>query len=708
MLEFGNRVAQEDRDGFARGKTPGCMDGNEAAVTGGRRVGTGRRRDPVALLAILALTLALRLWGLEQNGWGAEYYTAAVRSMAISWHNFLYCTFDPAGFISVDKPPIALWLQVASVKLFGFHPLSLLVPQALEGVASVWLLFHLVRRRFGASAALPAALFFAITPVFVAVNRTNNTDSCLVLGLLLAAWALVKAAEEGSRRLLLISMVLMGLAFNIKMLAAFIVLPIFFLIYFVGAPQRLRRRIVDLTLAGIVLGATSLPWVLTVELTPAHRRPFIGGSSRNSMVELLVGYNGIGRFLSPVKRSETAGSELGTAQALGPGVQRATGESDGMEPITRSVLTRLFVQTKTGPLRLVDGQLAAQAGWLLPLALMALMIGAFQSPFRRPFAANHLNLLFWFGWIVIYVIVYSYAGGILHYYYLATLAPALATLAGIGLARLWNCYRQKGARALLLPVTLLLTAAWQLYIQASALGWTFVTLRGRYGDWQGWIHIILVAGTLIAASGLLLILRRRTSNRITDTLAVGLVATGLVALIAVPSAWALSSVLLPGQGILPSADLYRLDSVSRNADARFLGLFGHSIDTSKLVGFLKANRTGERYLLATSTAQLAAPIIISTGEAVMARGGFHGLDPALSPEKLAQMVKDKQVRFVMLGDVAMVSRRMGAGAAGRPIVDWVRANGKLVDRTLWRSPHSRGRVGLYDLRPDVGLVAAVP
>jgi 4-amino-4-deoxy-L-arabinose transferase-like glycosyltransferase len=170
----------------------------------------------------------------------------------------------------------------------------------------------------------------------------------------------------------------------------------------------------------------------------------------------------------------------------------------------------------------------------------------------------------------------------------------------------------------------------------------------------------------------------------------------------------LSSVLLPGQGILPSADLYRLDSASRNADARVLGLFGRTADTSKLVGFLKANRMGERYLLATSTAQLAAPIIISTGEAVMARGGFHGLDPAVSPEKLARMVEAKQIRFMMLGDVALVSRRMGADAAGKPIADWVRANGKLVDPTLWRSLRSRSRIELYDLRPEVALVPASP
>jgi 4-amino-4-deoxy-L-arabinose transferase-like glycosyltransferase len=568
--------------------------------------------------------------------------------------------------------------------------------------------FHLVRRRFSASAALLAALFFAITPVFVAVNRTNNTDSCLVLALLLAAWPLMKAAEEGNRRLLFLSMALIGLAFNIKMLAAFIVLPTFFLVYFLGAPQRWQRRIIDLTMATVVLAATSLPWVLAVELTPTDQRPFIGGSSRNSMLELLVGYNGIGRFVSRVKPPVNAGSEPETAQTASSAVQRAIDASTAGEPRPRSVLSRLFVKTPTGPLRLADGQLAAQVGWLSPLAVMALAIGAFQNRFRRPRSRTHLVLLFWFCWIVTYVVVYSYAGGIMHFYYLVTMAPALAALAGIGLEGLWSHYRQKGSLALLLPVTLLLTAAWELSIQASALGWTLDTLRERSGDWQGWLHIVLVVGTLVAAAGLLLILRLPASNRTVHALAKGSLALGLIALLAVPVAWALSSVLLPGQGVLPSADLYRLDSVSRNADARALGRFGRTVDTSKLVGFLKANRGGERYLLATSTAQLAAPIIISTGEAVMARGGFHGLDPAVPPEKLARMVETKQVRFVMLGDVAIVSRRMGATAAGKPIADWVRMNGKLVDPTLWRSFRSRSSGELYDLRPDVALVPAHP
>jgi 4-amino-4-deoxy-L-arabinose transferase-like glycosyltransferase len=277
------------------------------------------------LLLIILLALVLRLYGLERNGWGIEYYSAAVRSMALNWHNFFFCAFDPTGFISVDKPPVALWLQVAAVKLLGFHPLSVLLPQVLEGAVSVWVLFHIVRRHFNAAAALLSAFFLAVTPVLVAVNRTNNTDSCLVLVLLLATWALMKATDEGNRWLLLASMFLVGVAFNTKMLAAFIVLPTFILIYFVGAPRKRQRRIVDLMLAGVILVVISLPWVLTYELTPVDSRPFIGGSTKNSMLELLVGYNGIERFISPIKRSEITGN--------GPNIARTDTEETRRLPM---------------------------------------------------------------------------------------------------------------------------------------------------------------------------------------------------------------------------------------------------------------------------------------------------------------------------------------------------------------------------------------
>src|SRR5262245_20346246 len=229
-----------------------------------------RWRPPLGLglVAVRSTAAVLRLWRLDQNGFGNEYYTAGVRSMSQNWHNFLYNSFDPAGFVSVDKPPLALWIQVASVKLFGFSGLAILLPQVVEGVASVAMLMHLVGRRFGAVAGALAGLFLALTPIAVAADRSGNTDTGLVLVLLLAAWALTLAAERASRRLLLLAMALVGLGFNVKMLATLVVLPTFALVYWLGAAGPWRRRLVDLALGGVLAAVVALPWLIAYDLTP--------------------------------------------------------------------------------------------------------------------------------------------------------------------------------------------------------------------------------------------------------------------------------------------------------------------------------------------------------------------------------------------------------------------------------------------------------
>jgi len=218
----------------------------------------------LCLAGVVLLALALRLWALDQNGYGNEYYSAGVRSMLTSWHNLFYNAFDPAGFVSLDKPPVAFWIQAASAKLFGFSGLSVLLPQVVERVAASILLFHLVRLRFGAAAALLAALFFAVTPVSVAVDRSTNTESCLVLTMLVAAWPLTRAAERGSLALLALALALLGIAFNVKMLAALVVLPAFLLVYALGAPLALRQRSMHLLGALAVLGVVALSWWLGV------------------------------------------------------------------------------------------------------------------------------------------------------------------------------------------------------------------------------------------------------------------------------------------------------------------------------------------------------------------------------------------------------------------------------------------------------------
>ena len=658
----------------------------------------------VGLGAVLLLAAALRLWRLDQNGFDNEYYAAAVRSMAASAHAFLYNAFDPAGFVSVDKPPVALWVQVLSAKLIGFSCLSVLLPQVLEGVASVWLVHHLVRRAFGVPAGLLAALFLALTPVSVAVDRSGNTESCLALVLLLAAWALLKAAEAGSRRHLLLAMALIGLGFNVKMLAAWVVLPTFALVYLIGAPLARRRRIADLALGGAVLVLVSAPWVLAYDLTPADRRPFAGSSAHNSMVELAVGHNAIGRFV------RLTGAPRQTRGDAAPSGETARAVADGADTAPRlGGLARLFVRAPVGPLRLADGLLAAQVEWLFPLALLGLVAGALDGRLRRPIGAAHLAVGLFAGWAITYAAVYSWAGGIFHFYYLSTMAPPLAALAGIGVAWLWRSYGRDDARALCLPVALLLTAAWQVYVEAQTLGWragrvpALMTVLFPAGDWRAGLHIALLAGVVVAAGWTLALALLGARRHVTRAFALPALGVGVAALLVLPAAWSLSAVLVKGIAVLPSADLVRLAPGALTSESRARAQGAVAASTAALIDFLARQRQGERYLLATSSTRAAAPIILETGEPVMALGGFHGLDQILTPADLARRVEAHQVRFVMLGDLSPISERMGGDAALAPMADWVRANGALVDPALWRPDgRRRGRTAdwqLYDLRP---------
>ncbi|HEY2992121.1 MAG TPA: glycosyltransferase family 39 protein [Methylomirabilota bacterium] len=642
-------------------------------------------RVRIALTAVLGLAGGLRLWGLTQNGFGNEYYAATVRSMAASAHNFFYASFDPAGFISVDKPPLGLWVQVASVKLLGFHGLAVLLPQALEGIAAVWILFHLVRARFGAPAGLLAALFLALTPVSVAIDRSSNLDSALVLVLLLASGALLRAAESGDRRWLVAAFALIGLGFNVKMLAAFVVLPAFVAVYLAGSVRPWRARLAEVALAGVVLTGVSLAWPLAYDLTPPEQRPYAGTTDRNSVLELAIGPYGIGRFVKQPRLAAIA--PLDVADAIVP-----VRQDPPPEPRPRSAAARLFVRTPAGPLRLADGQLAGQVLWWLPLALVGLVAGALAERLRRPLTPAHLALGLWSGWALTYAVVYSLAGGFFHYYYLSTMAPPLAALAAVGVVRGWDLAQgERAMPALLLPWAVLVTAAWQVFVHARGIEGHAVP------SWP--LYALLVGVALAAAVLVALALGPRARARAAGVAALAL---GLAALLVLPVGWALSSVLVAGNGVLPAADVVRLFPADpaaararRAADPARL---------ARLIEFLAANRQGERYLLSTSTTMLAAPIIVRTGEPVMARGGFHGLDPILTPPALARLVETRQVRFVMLDDLSTVSRRLGAETAGRPIAEWVRAHGTPVDPDLWRVPGARrSTMRLYDLRPPTGV-----
>ena len=257
---------------------------------------TTRVIQALALGAVMLLALVLHFFRLDQEGYANLYYAATVKSMLTSWHNFFYASFDPGGFVSVDKPPLCLWMQALSATIFGFSGWSLLLPQALAGVLSVALMYHLVARVFGAWAGIIAALVLTVSPIFIAANRNNTMDAQLVFTSLLATSMVSIAIEKGKLRWLILGAIFVGIGFNIKMLQAVMVLPAFWIAYLIAARTKWYWRVAHLSIASIVLAIVSLAWVIAVDLTPVEDRPFVGSSKNNTEMELIVGHNGITRL----------------------------------------------------------------------------------------------------------------------------------------------------------------------------------------------------------------------------------------------------------------------------------------------------------------------------------------------------------------------------------------------------------------------------
>lgn len=573
---------------------------------------------------MLLIAAVLRLWRLENNGFGTAYYAAGVRSMLQGAWLFFYNSFDPAGFISLDKPPLAFWIQTAFAALLGYSGWTIHLPQALAGIASVALLYRLVRRPFGVAAGLCAALLLALMPVVVAVDRSNNTDSWLVFFLLLAA----AAALRGRGLSLVAAMALLGLAFNVKMLAALICGPALLMGWLFAGTLDWRRRLSWMMAGGATLAVVSLAWAVAFDLTPQDSRPYAGSSHDNSMLELIVVHNGLERFVRAPR----------TTPAPPP-------------PAAPATRLQAYDAVPVGPLRLASPALAAQFAWTLPLAVLGAVFG-----WRR----QRASVALWSTWALTYGIVFSAAGGIFHAYYLAALAPPVAALAGIGCFELWR--RGPGH----LAVELAATALWQGYITGASLGWDVT-----------WIGFPLVA--LFASAATLWRAKRPPA------------VIGGLALLVLPTVWALSTVFAPGNLTLPSSSLGRWLGIDDGRGWLLSRSYRALSDDPELRAFLQDHRGDARFLLAAPNALLAAPVIIHSGQPVMAFGGFFGTDPVMSVDAFAKRVEQGEVRFVVLGN----TRRP------RDFERWVQAHGTPVDPALWRSlpPEPRRSITLYDLAP---------
>ncbi|MBO2454660.1 glycosyltransferase family 39 protein [Actinomadura barringtoniae] len=676
--------------------SPPEAEGRAGSAERGRlaRLFLGRPEEPrwvrPALWAILVAAGVLYGWGMSASGYANSYYSAAVKSGSQSWSSFFFGSLDTGNFITVDKPPMSLWAQELFARVFGFGSFSLLFPEVLMGVAAVALLYTTVRRAFGYPAALIAAGVLTLTPITVAINRDNNPDTLLVLLLVAAAWAAQKAIESGRLRWLLASAFFVGCGFNTKMLQAFLVVPALALAYLIAARAGVVRRIVHLLAAGAVMAVSSFWWMVVVDLIPASSRPFIGGSTDGTVWDLVIGYNGLGRIFG-----ENNGPGGGRG---GPGGGGGFGGTSGAG-------------------RMFNDILGGQISWLLPFAAIALVAGLVLLWKRPRVDLARAGLLIWGGWLAVHFVVFSFAEGTFHPYYSTAMGPAIAALTGAGAVLLYGAYRRSAVWAVVLPAAVAITGVWAFM------------LLNRTPDWNPWLRWVVVAATVLAVAALVAGRLVRGGGR---AVTVAGLALAVLAGLAGPGAYAASAASsttngtnplagpstgmgfggpggmpgggsrrggfpggfpgggappggmpqgmergqMPGggQGEMPKGQTPGGQSQGGQRSGGMGGGPGGEASQA-MISYLEKHRNGAQWLLAVSSAQQASSIIISTGQPVIAMGGFTGSDPAMTVAKLQQYVKEGKLHYVM---VSGQGGGFGPDRGNSEVSEWVRKNGTLV------------------------------
>lgn len=697
----------------------------------------------VVLLLILLLAAFLYGYGIWNDQYVNTYYTTAVGSMLENFHNFFFASLDSAGSVTVDKPPVTFWIQTLSAYLFGLHGWSVILPQTLAGVGSVLIVYLLVKPSFGRTPARLAALAMAATPVAAAVSRTNNIDAMLVFTLLLAAWFLFKGIRQHQTGSLLVSFGLVGVAFNEKMLQAYMVLPAFYLFYIIAAKVNWKKKTGVLAACTAVLLAVSLSWAVIVDSIPADKRPYMGSSGTNSVLNLAFGYNGVSRLtgdrnngsgggtpgngggagmfgggqgmpswnggempaMNGTDGRSTAGDDgrgmppgqdggtaPGTAAAPEAGMQGQApegrtdgggrqfgGTGQGGRGMDGGAGGGMFNTGTAGPLRLFQSELSGQASWLLPFVWFG-CIAVFASLRRRHFTQQHKEALFWLAWLVPVMGFFSIAG-FFHQYYLIMMAPAAAALAGAGWLQLWNAYRERASwLSWLLPLAVLTTAVFQWYIIHP------------YDDTigSGWSTGVLAAGV---AGTLLLIALRVPKGQKSFTRAAAVL--GLLVLLIGPVYWSFTPITYGLNSMTPAAGP---DSSSEGpGGVGGGGRNGTSGVNASLLAYLKEHNTGQKYLFAAMDYGTAGPYIIDERESVVILNGFNSSDVPYTTDSLKALVESGKVKYFLITSGGMGG---GRGGGSSEITGWITENGTEVPAAEWQGTeagNSGGGGTLYEV-----------
>ena len=623
--------------------------------------------DRLALAGLLLATAVLYLWGLGASGWANSFYSAAAQAGSESWKAFFFGSSDAASSITVDKTPLALWPMGLSVRIFGLSSWSILVPQALEGVAAVGLLYATVRRTTGsAGAGLLAGAVMALTPVAVLMFRFNNPDAMLVLLLVGSAYATLRAVESSvsgatsasrrAARWLAFAGALVGLAFLAKMLQSFLVTPALVAVYALYAGVTWRRKVLHLlgAAAGMFLAATW--WIAIVMAWPAASRPYISGSQHNSILELTLGYNGFGRL---------DGSETGSV-----GGGHTTGGQWGA----------------TGLLRMFGSEVGTQVGWLIPASLVLGVAGLWFARGRGGLAARS-GLTLWLGWLLVTGLTFSFMAGIFHPYYTVALAPAIGALVGTGALVLWR-HRDSLVATGLLGLTTALTAALSFELLA------------RDASWHPWLRwAVLVVG--FAGAALIV-----GVHHLPRSIGGAVAAVALVAGLAGPAAYSVATAATPHTGSIPSAGPSSAGGFGPGGGlggfgggrpptgitngvtapggppggttggtaggASVGGLLGGSTSSAALNTLLETDASSYTWVAAAVGSNSAAGYQLATQQPVMAIGGFNGSDPSPTLAQFQQWVAQGRIHyFITQGSGGFGGGLSASGSTSSQISTWV-------------------------------------
>jgi 4-amino-4-deoxy-L-arabinose transferase-like glycosyltransferase len=640
-----------------------------------------------ALLCIASIAAVLYAWNIA-SAQPPTLYLAAVRSMSESWKAFFYGAMDPGATITVDKIPGSFIPQALSARIFGFHMWSVTLPQVIEGIVAVLVMYRVVRRWQGPVAGILASALFALTPILSAMFGQTMEDSLLVMCLVLAADAFVRALPQARLGALALTAVWVGIGFQAKMLDAWLVVPAFAITYLAVAPGGWRRRLGQLSAAGAVLLAVSLSWMILVAVTPGHDRPYVDGSTDNSAFPMVFGYNGFDRFSIHVPGA--AHPLVGSQGHPGPGGHRGpppgqsgqsgpgqSGPGQSGRPAGQNLPGPPVAEGGTVPqgwTKLFSGMFGTQVGWLYPLALLALVLGLVRARRAPRTDPRRGGFIMWGLWLAAFGVMYSEMS-LPHTAYVAVLAPPVAALAAVGMVLTWTAYRDGTARWAL-PAAIAAQVAWSGY------------LSSQYPHFLPWLTWIVLA---VAIVSLAVLTAATLTGRIGRAVLLGGMAAGIAAMTTTPAIWS-ASVLDPP---------YRGSSFDASAGPGGQHLVDHDFQPSgSLLGYLSAHQDGARFVAATDSWGTADSYIVTTGRTFMPIGGFTGALPHPTVTEFQQLIRDGQLRYYLLGPYGGLNVALDMGEPGTSagaILGWVRTRCVLVPPADYGGTPATGT--LYDCKP---------